>query len=108
MVGTTNKSIAAKARRVIAHKGAPDSTRSRLLSRGSVAGRPHVVIVGAGFGGLSAAKGLAKAAVEIQSHRSQEPPPVSAAALPSSFNPGVQSDRISVDAMWLTRLLIFQ
>jgi len=65
MVGTTNKSIAAKARRVIAHKGAPDSTRSRLLSRGSVAGRPHVVIVGAGFGGLSAAKGLAKAAVEI-------------------------------------------
>jgi NADH dehydrogenase len=35
------------------------------MSRGSVAGRPHVVIVGAGFGGLSAAKGLAKAAVEV-------------------------------------------
>jgi NADH dehydrogenase len=65
MVGTTNKSIAANAPRVIAHKRAPDSTRSRLVSRGSVAGRPHVVIVGAGFGGLTAAKGLAKAAVEV-------------------------------------------
>jgi hypothetical protein len=44
---------------------ASDSTRLRLVSRGSVAGRPHVVIVGAGFGGLTAAKGLAKAAVEV-------------------------------------------
>jgi NADH dehydrogenase len=37
----------------------------RLVPRGSVDGRPHVVIVGAGFGGLTAAKGLAKAAVEV-------------------------------------------
>ena len=44
---------------------ASDSTRLRLVSRGSVGGRPHVVIVGAGFGGLTAAKGLAKAAVEV-------------------------------------------
>ncbi len=44
---------------------ASDSTRLRLVSRGSVAGRPHVVIVGAGFGGLTAAKRLAKAAVEV-------------------------------------------
>ena len=43
---------------------ASDSTRLGLVSRGSV-GRPHVVIVGAGFGGLTAAKGLAKAAVEV-------------------------------------------
>ena len=44
---------------------ASDSTLLRLVSRGSVGGRPHVVIVGAGFGGLTAAKGLAKAAVEV-------------------------------------------
>ena len=44
---------------------ASDSTRLRLVSRGSVGGWPHVVIVGAGFGGLTAAKGLAKAAVEV-------------------------------------------
>jgi NADH dehydrogenase len=44
---------------------ASDSTRLRPVSRGSVGGRPHVVIVGAGFGGLTAAKGLAKAAVEV-------------------------------------------
>ena len=44
---------------------ASDSTQLRLVSRGSVGGRPHVVIVGAGFGGLTAAKGLAKAAVEV-------------------------------------------
>ncbi len=44
---------------------ASDSTRLRLVPRGSVGGRPHVVIVGAGFGGLTAAKGLAKAAVEV-------------------------------------------
>src|SRR5680860_1121142 len=44
---------------------ASDSTRLRLVSRSSVGGRPHVVIVGAGFGGLTAAKGLAKAAVEV-------------------------------------------
>ena len=43
---------------------ASDSTRLGLVSRGSV-GRPHVVIVGAGFGGLTAAKGLANAAVEV-------------------------------------------
>jgi NADH dehydrogenase len=42
-----------------------DSTRLRLVSRGSAGGRPHVVIVGAGFGGLTAAKRLAKAAVEV-------------------------------------------
>jgi choline dehydrogenase-like flavoprotein len=65
MVGTTNKSIVENARRMIAHKRAPDSTRLGLMSHGSVAGRPHVVIVGAGFGGLTAAKGLAKAAVEV-------------------------------------------
>ena len=36
---------------------ASDSTRLRLVSCGSVGGWPHVVIVGAGFGGLTAAKG---------------------------------------------------
>ena len=41
------------------------STQLRLVSRGRVGGRLHVVIVGAGFGGLTAAKGLAKAAVEV-------------------------------------------
>jgi len=44
---------------------ASDSILLRLVPRGSVDGRPHVVIVGAGFGGLTAAKGLAKAAVEV-------------------------------------------
>ena len=44
---------------------ASDSTRLRLVSPGRVCGRPHAVIVGAGFGGLTAAKGLAKAAVEV-------------------------------------------
>ena len=44
---------------------APDSTRLRLVSRDSPADRPHVVIVGAGFGGLTAAKRLATAAVEV-------------------------------------------
>jgi len=41
------------------------STGLTLVSRGGVGGWPHVVIVGAGFGGLTAAKGLAKAAVEV-------------------------------------------
>src|SRR5680860_381057 len=44
---------------------ASDSTRLRLVSPGSTAGQPHVVIVGAGFGGLTAAKRLATAAVEV-------------------------------------------
>jgi hypothetical protein len=44
---------------------ASDSILLRLVPRESVDGRPHVVIVGAGFGGLTAAKGLAKAAVEV-------------------------------------------
>ena len=44
---------------------ASDSTRLRLVSPGSTASQPHVVIVGAGFGGLTAAKGLATAAVEV-------------------------------------------
>ena len=42
-----------------------DSSRLRLVSRRNLASRPHVVIVGAGFGGLTATKGLAKAAVEV-------------------------------------------
>ena len=44
---------------------ASDSTRLRLVSPGSTASQPHVVIVGAGFGGLTAAKRLATAAVEV-------------------------------------------
>ena len=44
---------------------ASDSTGLVFVSRDSSAGRPHVVIVGAGFGGLTAAKRLAKAAVEV-------------------------------------------
>ena len=44
---------------------ASDSTLLRLVSPGSTASQPHVVIVGAGFGGLTAAKRLATAAVEV-------------------------------------------
>ena len=44
---------------------ASDSTPLRLVSRVCAGGRPHVVIVGAGFGGLTAAKSLATAAVEV-------------------------------------------
>src|ERR1700675_312194 len=44
---------------------ASDSTRLRLVSCGSGGGWAAVVIVGAGFGGLTAAKGLARAAVEV-------------------------------------------
>ena len=40
-------------------------SRLRVVSRHGSACRPHVVIVGAGFGGLTAAKGLAKVAVEV-------------------------------------------
>ena len=44
---------------------APDSTLLRLVSPGNASGQPHVVIVGAGFGGLTVAKRLATAAVEV-------------------------------------------
>ena len=44
---------------------ASDLTGLRFVSRDSSADRPLVVIVGAGFGGLTAAKRLAKAAVEV-------------------------------------------
>jgi len=39
----------------IAHGGTPSTAPSR---------RPHIVIIGAGFGGLSAATGLHRAAVK--------------------------------------------
>jgi NADH dehydrogenase len=69
-----------------------DSTRLRLVSRGSAGGdRPRVVIVGAGFGGLTAAKRLAKAAVEVtlidrENHHLFQPPlhQVAAAGLSES------------------------
>ena len=44
------------------------TTRSRSCDRGrakQMTGRPHVVVVGAGFGGLAAARGLADADVEV-------------------------------------------
>jgi NADPH-dependent 2,4-dienoyl-CoA reductase/sulfur reductase-like enzyme len=43
----------ATGRPIIAHGGTPPTARSR---------RPHIVIIGAGFGGLSAATGLGRAA----------------------------------------------
>ena len=46
----------------------PDTKLRAIEARGShmdVASRPRVVIVGAGFGGLSAAKALARAPVDV-------------------------------------------
>ena len=50
---------------------------------------PHVVIVGGGFGGLRAAKRLAKAPVRITLVGSQQLPSVSAAAVPGGNRGGV-------------------
>ena len=44
--------------------------------------RPHVVIIGGGFGGLYCARALARRAGAHHARRSAQPPPVSAAALP--------------------------
>ena len=44
--------------------------------------RPRIVIIGAGFGGLSAAHGLAGAPRRCHRHRPAQPPSVPAAALP--------------------------
>ena len=72
------------------------STRLRLVSRGSVGGRPHVVIVGAGFGGLTAAERARQGSRRGHPDRSREPPPVSAAALPSSHRGSIPGgDRLA-------------
>ena len=44
--------------------------------------KARVVIVGGGFGGLYAARALARAPVEVTLRRPPQPPPVPAAALP--------------------------
>src|SRR3954453_13487282 len=43
----------------------PRSVRSRGFGNTSVMDRPHVVVVGAGFGGLTAVRSLDKAAVDV-------------------------------------------
>ena len=67
----------------------PDPSRSRqqkanriMTSIAANHRRPRVVIIGAGFGGLSAAKRLAQAPVRCHRRRSAQLPPVPAAALP--------------------------
>src|SRR5215210_2165568 len=43
----------------------PRSVRSRGFGNTAVMDRPHVVVVGAGFGGLTAVRSLDKAAVDV-------------------------------------------
>src|SRR5262249_45151124 len=41
------------------------TVRGPMTSSGDIAGRPQVVIIGGGFGGLAAAKALARAPVSV-------------------------------------------
>ena len=60
------------------------STRARSAPTAAAvpARLPRVVIVGAGFGGLAAAKALRRAPVQVTRDRPAQPSPVPAAALP--------------------------
>ena len=54
--------------------------------------RPHVVVLGAGFGGLRAARSLRRQPVDVTLIRPTQPPSVPAAPLPGR-NGRVESER---------------